>query len=344
MQAPMAGGLNTPDLASAVCESGGVGSFGFSYSSPEIIDQTLTITKTTTRGPLNANFFDFQPFATPSQQEQVEAVEALNELPLMDGLDIVLPTERFFPDQESQLEVIWSHRPEILSFHFGLPQPEVIDKASALGISIGITATNLNEALLIQRAGASFIVAQGIEAGGHRGCFVDDDSDDELPLLDLLDSIVSEIEIPLVAAGGVMDGFDLADCLEKGATAAQLGTAFLCCDEAGTGSTYRKFLLKESHRSTRFTRAFSGRTARGINNLFIELMENKATLPFPIQNTLTSMLRKVATQSDEGEYQSLWAGSGYAKIRELPVRKLIQEIEMEIDQSREKKIGPLPTL
>ena len=344
MQAPMAGGLNTPELASAVCESGGVGSFGFSYSSPEIIDQTLTITKTKTRGPLNTNFFVFQPFATPSQQEQIDAVEALNELPIMDGIDTVFPTEPVFPDLESQLEVIWLHRPEILSFHFGLPQPEVIDKASALGISIGITATNLNEALVIQRAGASFIVAQGIEAGGHRGCFVDDDSDDELPLLDLLDSIVPEIKIPLVAAGGVMDGFDLADCLEKGATAAQLGTAFLCCDEAGTGSTYRKFLLKESHRYTRLTRSFSGRRARGINNLFIELMENKATLPFPIQNTLTSVLRKVANKRDEGEYQSLWAGSGYAKIRELPVVKLIQEIEMEIDQSREKKIGPLPTL
>ena len=146
----MAGGLNTPDLASAVSESGGVGSFGFSYSSPETIDQTLAVTKTKTSGPLNANFFVFQPFAIPSKQEQVDAVEVLNKLSVMDGLEVVFPTEPFFPDLESQLEVIWSHRPEILSFHFGLPQPEVIEKASALGISIGITATNLNEALVIE--------------------------------------------------------------------------------------------------------------------------------------------------------------------------------------------------
>ena len=327
----MAGGLNTPDLASSVSNSGGVGSFGFSYSKPEAIDKDLEKTKSLTKGPINCNFFVFQPVSLPSKAIQSEAIQALKALPILEGVEINFPAEPFYPDIDDQIEVIWEHRPEILTFHFGLPKKEIFEKALSMGISVGVTATNLSDAMAIKEAGADFIVAQGIEAGGHRGNFAENDFDEELPLLVLLQKLSTEIELPLVAAGGVMNGSDVGSCIEKGAIAAQLGTAFLCCDEAGTGKTYRRFLMNESGRGTKFTKAFSGRRARGIDNLFIKLMEQKEILPFPIQNTLTSSLRKIATDIDEGEYQSLWAGSAFEKIRALPAAELMKALSFELN-------------
>ena len=332
----MAGGPNTPELASAVANNGGVGSLGFSYSKPEVIDENLTATKKLTKGPINCNFFVFQPITLPPQELLSDAIEALKALPITDGIEISAPIEPFYPDLDRQLEVIWQHRPEILTFHFGLPRREILEKASALGISVGVTATNLDEANSIQEVGANFIVAQGIEAGGHRGTFEENQEDEELSLSDLLKSLAGEIEIPLVAAGGVMNGADVAACIKKGAIAAQLGTAFLCCDEAGTSETYRWFLLNESERGTKFTRSFSGRRARGIDNLFMKLMENKAILPFPAQNMMTSIVRKLASDRGEGEYQSMWAGSAFEKIRGLPAAKLMEDLGSELDLFRSK--------
>ncbi len=331
VQAPMAGGLNTPVLASTVSNNGGVGSFGFAYSQPKTIDKDLEITKRLTKGPINCNFFVFQPVSLPPKGIQFDAIQALKALPILDGTEINFPVEPFYPNIDDQLEVIWKHRPEILTFHFGLPEKEVFEKALSMGISVGVTATNISEAMAIKEAGAAFIVAQGIEAGGHRGNFAANEADEELPLLVLLKRLSTEVEIPLVAAGGVMNGSDVGECIEKGAIAAQLGTAFLCCDEAGTGKTYRRFLLNESSRGTRFTKAFSGRLARGIDNLFIKLMEQKEILPFPVQNMLTSSLRKIAVDIDEGEYQSLWAGSAFEKIRALPASELMEALRFELD-------------
>ena len=198
----MAGGLNTPELASAVSNNGGVGSFGFAYSKPEVVDEYLAATKKLTKGPINCNFFVFQPVTLPSLELQSEAIEALRALPITDSIEINIPAEPFYPNLDDQLDVIWKHRPEILTFHFGLPRREILEKARALGIFVGVTATNLDEATAIQEVGADFIVAQGIEAGGHRGTFDENQGDDELCLSDLLESLSGEIEIPLVALRG----------------------------------------------------------------------------------------------------------------------------------------------
>ena len=330
IQAPMAGGLNTPLLVGAVCNAGGVGSFGFAYTNAETIAKDLAQTKALTSGPVNANFFIFQPVEMPSKQITADAVTALSDFSLESDYTLTIPTPPFFPDITQQLEAVWAQQPAILTFHFGIPSAEIIQAAHARDISVGITATNIEDARAIVKAGADFIVAQGIEAGGHRGTFSADCYDSELPLEQLLLELVAGMSLPIVAAGGLMTGQDINRALSLGAVAAQMGTGFLCCDESSTPSSYREILLSEVSRPTTFTRGFSGRRAQGISNLFIEAMEHKPTLPFPIQNTLTGPVRQVAAKSNDVEFQSLWAGHGYPKTREMSVADLMTTLQEEM--------------
>ena len=338
IQAPMAGGISSPGLASAVSNFGGVGSFGFAYSTPEEINSTLNITRKLTKGPINTNFFVFDSVNLPPMVSQTEALNAIKSLPIAKNLIIDLPDKPYLPDLELQLEPLWLHKPQILTFHMGIPPRDVIDRAKGLGILVGVTATSLYEAGLIEKAGAGFIIAQGIEAGGHRGKFSDNLPDEEASLAHLVEGLSEHVKIPVVASGGLMSGEDVGKMLECGAAAAQMGTAFLCCDEAGTSATYRRFLLNEKDRQTRLTTSFSGRRARGISNLFMELMENKITLPFPVQNTITADIRKRAESIGDGEYLSLWAGTSFEKIRALSAIELMQEIEKELKSFTEKVV------
>ncbi len=333
IQAPMAGGITTPQLVAAVANQGGVGSFGFAYSAPEKIHTDLVAAQSLTSGPINANFFVFNPVRLPSDQTQKNAIEALRSLNVDGVQSLTIPAEPFYPSLMDQLEPIWKARPAILSFHFGLPPEGVIEKAHALGIAVGISATSLTEALAIESAHADFIVAQGIEAGGHRGQFDLQAKDEALRALELTAQLVKHCRIPIVAAGGIMTGADINAALSKGAQAAQMGTAFLCCDESGTPSSYRHYLLHKQNRSTTLTKAFSGRLARGIENTFTRTMQDQATLPFPIQNTLTGPLRQWAAAQQDAEYQSLWAGTAYAQIRSMPTQELMQQLRDEIGRA-----------
>jgi nitronate monooxygenase len=230
-----------------------------------------------------------------------------------------------------QLEPIWKARPAILSFHFGLPPDGVIAKAHALGIAVGISATSLAEALSIVSAHADFIVAQGIEAGGHRGQFDLQIKDEALSTLELTAQLAKHCRIPIVAAGGIMNGAHIQNTLAKGAQAVQMGTAFLCCDESGTPPSYRHYLLHKQERPTTLTKAFSGRLARGLENTFTRTMQDQTTLPFPIQNTVTGPLRQWAVAQNDAEYQSLWAGTAYAQVRSMTTKELMQQLRNEIE-------------
>jgi nitronate monooxygenase len=329
----MAGGITTPQLVAAVANHGGVGSFGFAYSTPEKIHADLMAAQTLTSGPINANFFVFSPVRLPSDETQTNAMQALRSLGIDGVQSLTIPTEPFYPNLMEQLESIWKARPAILSFHFGLPPEGVIEKAHALGIAVGISATSLAEALAIESAHADFIVAQGIEAGGHRGQFDLLAKDEALSTLALTAQLAKHCRIPIVAAGGIMNGADIYAALAKGAQAAQLGTAFLCCDEAGTPPSYRDYLLHQQDRPTMLTKAFSGRLARGLENTFTRTMHDQATLPFPLQNTLTGSLRQWAVAQNDAEYQSLWAGTAYAQIRNMSAKDLMQELRDEIGQA-----------
>ena len=330
IQAPMAGGINNPRLASEVSNAGGVGSFGFSYSTPQKISEDLAATKALTNGPINANFFVFSPVDLPAQTIQEQAIQALKNLPIEGEYSLPIPQAPFYPDLEEQLNPVWKHCPEILTFHFGIPAASVIDKAHALGIAIGMTATSLKEAVAIEKAGADFIVAQGIEAGGHRGIFNPQDADEKLSTIDLTKLLVKGCSIPVVAAGAIMDGTDIAKVLKAGAVAAQLGTAFLCCDESGASLAHKEYLLTQHSRGSVLTTGFSGRPARGIANEFIRLMESKTILPFPIQNTITASLRQLAGKANNGEYQSLWAGQDYSRTRQLSAKGIMHALQEEL--------------
>ncbi len=327
----MAGGITTPQLVAAVANQGGVGSFGFAYSTPKKIHADLVVAQSLTNGPINANFFVFSPVCLPSDQMQKNAMQALHSLGVDGVQSLSIPAEPFYPNLMEQLEPIWNARPAILSFHFGLPPDGVITKAHSLGIAVGISATSLSEALAIESAHADFIVAQGIEAGGHRGQFDIEAKDEALSTLALTAQLAKHCHIPIVAAGGIMNGAQIQNALAKGAQAAQLGTAFLCCDESGTPPSYRDYLLHKQDRPTTLTKAFSGRLARGLENTFTRTMQAKTTLPFPIQNTLTGLLRQWAVAQHNAEYQSLWAGTAYEQVRSMSTKDLMQQLRNEIE-------------
>jgi nitronate monooxygenase len=333
IQAPMAGGITTPQLVAAVANQGGVGSFGFAYSTPEKIHADLVAAQSLTSGPINANFFVFNPVQMPSEQTQTKAMQALRSLSVDGVQSLTIPAEPFYPDLMDQLEPIWSARPAILSFHFGLPPDGVIAKAHALGIAVGISATSLAEALAIESAHADFIAAQGIEAGGHRGQFDLQAKDEALSTFELTALLAKHCRIPVVAAGGIMNGAQIQAAIAKGAQAVQMGTAFLCCDESGTPPSYRDYLLHKQDRPTTLTKAFSGRLARGIENTFTRTMQAQTTLPFPIQNTLTGPLRQWAVVQNDAEYQSLWAGTAYAQVRSMSTKDLMQQLRDEVKQA-----------
>jgi len=330
----MAGGPNTPALAAAVSNAGAVGSFGFAYSSPARISEDLNAARSLTKGPLNANFFVFPDVNLPSDCAQACALAALQQLGGAQSIDLGIPKSPFVPDLAHMLEAVWENSPDILTFHFGIPDDSVIRFAQDRGIAVGVSATCVAEAERIAVAGADFIVAQGTEAGGHRGTFEPDGDDEHLACLELVRQIVQSMSLPVVAAGGIMDGKDIHLAIQAGAVAAQCGTAFLACDESGASSAHKEFLQFEGHRGTESTRAFSGRSARGIRNTFIEEMRGQPVLPFPIQNTMTGPLRKRAGEYNDGEHQSLWAGSEYARTRAMPASELVRQLREELERAQ----------
>jgi nitronate monooxygenase len=196
------------------------------------------------------------------------------------------------------------------------------------------TATTAHEALLLERAGVDAVVAQGAEAGGHRGTFAGTFEKAMIPTVELVKQIAANVKIPVIASGGIMNGPDIRRALDAGAETVQLGTIFLACPESGASRPYKDAILSADRDTTVITRAFSGRPARGLNNKFAsELAQTpEAILPFPLQNTLTRPMRKAAGAAGKAEYLSLWAGTGVAQARSLPAAEIIATLMHEINQ------------
>ncbi len=328
--APMAGGFATPALVAAVSTAGGLGSLGFAYSPPERIAAELRTARALSPGPLNANFFVFRPVEPPEEGLRARALAALAGLPGNAGVDVPDPREPFFLDLHAQLEAVWQEKPAVLTFHLGLPSGDVVARAHGLGIAVGASATCVEAAQEAQSIGVDFVVAQGIEAGGHRGVFDPAAPDEELPTMELLGQLARALRVPLVAAGGIMSGGDIRRALAAGAAAVQMGTAFLTCVESGASAAHRHFLLEERGRGTRLTDAYSGRPARGIVTDFMDRMQGQPRLPFPMQNLATGPMRQAAARRSDGEYQSLWAGARYAFCRATSAAQLLMELEQEM--------------
>jgi nitronate monooxygenase len=343
IQAPMAGGADTPALVAAVSEAGGLGSIGATHLTPEQITAACAEVRARTRRPFGINLFVSHP-PLPASIDASAAIACVATF--FDELDLPRPEAPELPALtfEAQLAAALAGGPTMFSFTFGLLPRAARDQVQSRGLILAGTATTVDEAIELERAGVDVVVAQGSEAGGHRGTFAGpfDQGRFEAGMigtLALVPQIVDAVRIPVVAAGGIMDGRGIAAALALGAGAAQLGTAFLTCDEAGVPDVYKRAILDAHEDDTRVTRAFSGRPARGIVNRFMRDVDapwwrdRSAVLPFPLQNALTRPLRAAAAAQGRAEFLSLWAGQGLRMARRQSAAALVAALVVETDDA-----------
>jgi nitronate monooxygenase len=332
IQAPMAGGADTPALVAAVSEAGGLGSIGAAYLTPEQIAAACATVRGKTKRPFGINLFAPQP-PLPARVEVSAAVSRV--APFFAELGLPEPTAPAppVPGFDAQLAAAIDGGASLVSFTLGMLPSAALAAVKAKGLLLAGTATTVEEALALERAGVDVVVAQGSEAGGHRGTFDGAKTDSSLiGTLALVPQVVDAVRVPVVASGGIMDGRGIAAVLALGAAAAQLGTAFLTCDEAGVPDAYKQAILEAHEDQTRVTRAFSGRAARGIVNRFMqEIDATGEVLPFPLQNSLTRPLRTAAAAKGRAEFLSLWAGQGLRMARTQPAAELVAKLVEETD-------------
>lgn len=334
VQAPMAGGPATPALVAAVGRAGALGSFGFAYTDPDAMREQVRVVRTEGPLPIHINLFVDAPPPEPDDAELRAALAAL--LPMYEELGIAVPSAvaaPYAPDLAQQIEAALELRPAVLSSHFGPFPPAVIERARAQGTLIAATATGLDDALKLEAQGVDAVIAQGAEAGGHRGTFDTDAADPMIGTLGLVRLLVRRCRLPVIAAGGIMDGEGLAAALALGACAVQMGTAFLPADECGAPDAHKQALFERADAGTTLTRAFSGRPARAIRNAYIERAhaDRIPLLPFPIQNKATGPMRAAAARQGDGDYLSLWAGQAYGLSRRGSAAQIVARIVAEYD-------------
>ncbi len=336
IQAPMAG-VSTPALAAAVSEAGGLGSLGLGASTPEAARDMLRQAMALTRGPINANLFCHRP-AVPDRARETAWLARMApqfarfgaEAP--DELREIYATYRV---DDAIHAVLLDMAPRVVSFHFGLPDPGRISVLKARGITLLASVTSLDEARRAARVGMDAVVAQGWEAGGHRGCFDENAPDARLGTLALTRLLVSALDIPVIAAGGIMDGAGIRAVLDLGAVAAQLGTAFVACPESAAGPAWRAALAADvaSEAETTMTRVISGRPARCLVNGFTAWGEGvaDADVPdYPIAYDAGKALAAAATRAGDTGFGAHWAGQGAPLSRALPVAALMAALEAEL--------------
>ncbi len=332
IQAPMGGGPGNPQLAAAVSNAGGLGSLAGAYLTPDQIRDEVRRTRQLTTRPFNVNLFAGGYQSRPDR-DPAPMLEVLS--PIHDLLHLSPPSlPRVPPDPfDEQIAAVLELRPDVFSFTFGVPSPDVMRRLRHAGMAIIGTATTVEEAVILAEAGVDGIVAQGAEAGAHRGTFAGSFEAAMIPTMELVRQIAARTSAPVIASGGIMTGAEIAAALRAGAAAVQLGTAFLLCPEAGTSEAYKKAILNAfGDNTTTITRAFSGRAARGLRNRFIEIMSDREELilPFPIQNSLTRTMRSAAASQGNPDYLSLWAGTGVGRARATPAAELIATLMEEL--------------
>jgi nitronate monooxygenase len=331
--APMAGGPSTPALVAAVSNAGGLGSLGAAYLVPSAIRDAVAAVRRLTDRPFAVNLFVPEP-APPDMSRVAEVQAWLASYRAELGLSAPrLPDPLVIPF-EDQLAAVVEARVPVASFTLGVPPAGAVQALAEAASLVVATATHVEEARALERAGVSAIVAQGAEAGGHRGIFLGRERDALIGTMALVPQVVDAVGVPVIAAGGIMDGRGIVAALALGACAAQLGTAFLACDEAGTDDLYRRALAESHDTSTTITRAFSGRPARGLQNRFMEEWAAREPAPFPLQNTLTADIRAAARRAGRPDLLSLWAGQGSAKTRRMPAAELVRALAGEMAAAR----------
>jgi nitronate monooxygenase len=336
IQGPMAGGSNTPAMVAAVSNAGGLGSIGASMLGLETIRAQVAEVRKLTGKPFMLNFF-VQQTPSPSDAEVARGTELLRPIWSSLGWTELPRPAKWCEDFNAQFELLLELRPAMASFTFDILSAAQVQRLHEAGIFVIGTTTTVDEALAWQAAGADAVVASGVEAGGHRGTFLVDQRDATLTAVDLLRAVVAAVRIPVISAGNIMDGADIRARLALGASAVQMGTAFLVTDETGLNPANKAALLRAASGAaveTRLTRSFSGRYARGLVNRFMEQMApvEQEVPAYPVQNALTGSIRAEAAKRGDPELMSLWCGTGVARGRAMPAAKLVETLVAELKE------------
>jgi nitronate monooxygenase len=315
--APLAAGPSTPELTAAVSNAGGLGFLAAGYLAPEAFAELLWRTRELTRGPIGVNLFVLEDGEV---DDEAVAAYARELQPEARARGVELGEARFEDDWlDAKLDLVLREGVDVVSTTFGCLGPETVARLQEHGTQVWATVTAQHEARAASDAGVDALVVQGAEAGGHRGAWRDDG--EPIPLLDLLPSI--DVGLPLVATGGIVDRDGVTAALAAGASAAQIGTAFLLCPEAGTSEPHRRSLQGDA--PTAFTRAFTGRSARGIVNRFMVEHPN-APSAYPQIQHLTAPLRAAARSAGDADAINLWAGVNYARAEALPASEIVAKL------------------
>lgn len=328
IQAPMAG-VQGSTLAVAVSNAGGLGSLPCAMLGLDALRSELAVLKANTAKPFNVNFFCHPPPVASPERENVWRA-ALSPYYAEYGIDTaaipVGPARAPFSAEAADL--LEASRPAVVSFHFGLPEDALLDRVRGLGAKILCSATTVEEARWLEARGVDAIVAQGIEAGGHRGIFLSDDLTTQMGTFALLPQIVDAVKVPVIAAGGIADAKGVAAALALGAVGVQVGTAYLLCPEATTSALHRATLKSELARHTVLTNVFTGRPARGIvNRVIAELGPISAAAPdFPLATGALAPLRAAAERQGRGDFSPLWSGQNASGCREIPAADLTRAL------------------
>ena len=325
--APMAGGPTTPELVTAVSEGGGFGQFGAAYLNGDSIREMTNKLKACSNKSFGINLFipEEPPFTA---KQAAAAKEALREYFEQFGLPIPESVANVMPDFDQQILSVIESGIRLCSFHLGLAPQISINALKRAGVITVASVTSVAEGRKAEKSGIDFIIAQGGEAGGHRGTWIGEWEDSMTGTMSLVAQLTANVSTPVIAAGGIMDGRGMAAAMALGAVGVQMGTAFLSCPEAGVHREYKNALLSAKDDTTTVTKTFSGRPARGLRNRFISEMEKSDApiLPFPLQNQLTSGLRKAAIEAADTDFMSMWCGQAAALSRGLPAAELIETI------------------
>jgi nitronate monooxygenase len=343
---PMAGFV-TLELAAAVCNAGGLGSIGCGPLEPEVVAKTIHALRGLTDKPINANFFCHVPATTATDREgawQDRLLPYYRELDIDSAISV--PRIDIPPFDEARCKVVEETEPEVVSFHFGLPDSALLDRVKAAGCRIMASATTVAEARWLEMQGVDIIIAQGYEAGGHRGTFLtkisNSVSSSQPGTLALVPQVVDAVKVPVVAAGGIADGRGIAAAFALGAAGTQLGTAYLLCPEAATSQPHRDALRDADSDATLVTNVFTGRPARALSNrLALEIGPIANGLPdFPLPMGALAPLRAKAERQGNSHFTPFWLGQASALGKEMPAGELTRKLAQEaVDRLKKLSLG-----
>ncbi len=327
-------GSDSAELVAACSNAGILGSLGAQYLTPSEIEASIKRIRTLTDKPFAMNLFALETLQAPSAQSIEKAIAQLK--PYYDKFEVSPPSideviNQIDPDK--QLQVILDAKVPVFSFTLGVLSAHWMEAFRKNGTILIGTATNIKEAIALEKAGVHAICVQGAEAGGHRGTFIDDYRKSMIELKSLIPQVVNVVSVPVIAAGGIMNGSNIAAARALGASGVQMGTAFLTVEESAIHLNYKNAVCNNDPDSTTVTLAFSGGAARGIDNLYIRENMDADLLPFPFQNALTKPFRKIANQRGDIEYTNLWCGQSGKLARKLKVKDLVTELLAEANSA-----------